>query len=333
MAFSPPAELFGEQGIIVLIVIAVVLFGSTQIPKLARSLGSAQKEFKKGLDEGANGEAGAAKSAAAPAAPLNEAPQAAAPAPAPAPPRLPRTAPRAPLPEHLRTVPSDVGADDAPQGRAPDAAGRWQLPFWALQVLELGVAFLLVTQSVHVSRGGLLVGGGVALFVLAVTADGPLGVVRVCGRRLHRILVMALAVVLAAGCAVAALRPDVEGLLVIGAAVVALLVLASRTTVTGGRGRRRKARRGGARSSTPPPPSRRAPDRAASDDRSDPAGRLGPAQGRAHHGRGRGRRQAGRGRAPAAGRGRRQADHPWGRAAGREAGRAPRRLPMPADRS
>jgi sec-independent protein translocase protein TatA len=55
MAFSPPAELFGEQGIIVLIVIAVVLFGSTQIPKLARSLGSAQKEFKKGLDEGANG--------------------------------------------------------------------------------------------------------------------------------------------------------------------------------------------------------------------------------------------------------------------------------------
>ena len=34
MPFSPPEELFGEQGIIVLIVIAVVLFGSTQIPKL-----------------------------------------------------------------------------------------------------------------------------------------------------------------------------------------------------------------------------------------------------------------------------------------------------------
>ena len=83
MPFTPPAELFGEQGIIVLIVIAVVLFGSTQIPKLARSLGSAQKEFKKGLDEGANGEAGT--SSATPAAPLNEAPQAAAPAPAPAP--------------------------------------------------------------------------------------------------------------------------------------------------------------------------------------------------------------------------------------------------------
>jgi sec-independent protein translocase protein TatA len=86
MPFTPPAELFGEQGIIVLIVIAVVLFGSTQIPKLARSLGSAQKEFKKGLDEGANGETGTGTSTAAPAAPLNEAPQAAAPAPAPAPP-------------------------------------------------------------------------------------------------------------------------------------------------------------------------------------------------------------------------------------------------------
>ena len=56
MLFSPPADLFGEQGIIVLVVVALVLFGSTQIPKLARSLGSAQKEFKKGLDEGATDE-------------------------------------------------------------------------------------------------------------------------------------------------------------------------------------------------------------------------------------------------------------------------------------
>lgn len=54
MPISPPADLFGEQGIIVLIVVALVLFGSTQIPKLARSLGSAQKEFKKGLDDGAS---------------------------------------------------------------------------------------------------------------------------------------------------------------------------------------------------------------------------------------------------------------------------------------
>ena len=49
------AEIFGVDGVIVLIVVIAVLFGSSQIPKLARSLGSAQNEFKKGLDEGKNG--------------------------------------------------------------------------------------------------------------------------------------------------------------------------------------------------------------------------------------------------------------------------------------
>ena len=52
MIFSPPEEIFGIDGAIVVVVIAVVLFGGSQIPKLARSLGSAQKEFKKGLEEG-----------------------------------------------------------------------------------------------------------------------------------------------------------------------------------------------------------------------------------------------------------------------------------------
>lgn len=41
----------GNEWIIVLIV-AVVLFGGSQIPKLARSLGQAQKEFKQGIAEG-----------------------------------------------------------------------------------------------------------------------------------------------------------------------------------------------------------------------------------------------------------------------------------------
>ena len=53
MHFGSPAEIFGVDGIIILVVVVLVLFGSTQIPKLARSLGSAQKEFKKGLDDGA----------------------------------------------------------------------------------------------------------------------------------------------------------------------------------------------------------------------------------------------------------------------------------------
>ena len=40
-----------STGIVVIVVVVAVLFGSTQIPKLARSLGSARSEFKKGLAE------------------------------------------------------------------------------------------------------------------------------------------------------------------------------------------------------------------------------------------------------------------------------------------
>lgn len=39
--------------LIVVVVVLLVLFGGSQLPKLARGLGQAQKEFKKGLDEGA----------------------------------------------------------------------------------------------------------------------------------------------------------------------------------------------------------------------------------------------------------------------------------------
>jgi sec-independent protein translocase protein TatA len=49
------ADLAGFDGIIVVVVVVAVLFGGSQIPKLARSLGSAHSEFKKGLAEGAAG--------------------------------------------------------------------------------------------------------------------------------------------------------------------------------------------------------------------------------------------------------------------------------------
>ncbi len=39
------------QEILLIVVIIMVLFGSTQIPKLARSLGQAQREFKTGLED------------------------------------------------------------------------------------------------------------------------------------------------------------------------------------------------------------------------------------------------------------------------------------------
>ncbi len=46
------ADIFGPDLLIVLIVLAVVLFGGAAIPKLARNLGSAKQEFEKGMKEG-----------------------------------------------------------------------------------------------------------------------------------------------------------------------------------------------------------------------------------------------------------------------------------------
>jgi sec-independent protein translocase protein TatA len=42
----------GGQELAIVLVIVLVLFGGSQLPKLARNLGKAQKEFKDGLDEG-----------------------------------------------------------------------------------------------------------------------------------------------------------------------------------------------------------------------------------------------------------------------------------------
>ncbi len=43
----------GAPELVIILIVVLVIFGGTQIPKLARSMGQAQKEFKKGLDEGA----------------------------------------------------------------------------------------------------------------------------------------------------------------------------------------------------------------------------------------------------------------------------------------
>ncbi len=46
------AEIFSDTGLIVIAVVLLVLFGSAKLPQLARSLGSAKKEFEKGTKEG-----------------------------------------------------------------------------------------------------------------------------------------------------------------------------------------------------------------------------------------------------------------------------------------
>ncbi len=46
------ADIFGPDLLVVLIVLVVVLFGGAAIPKLARNLGSAKREFEKGMKDG-----------------------------------------------------------------------------------------------------------------------------------------------------------------------------------------------------------------------------------------------------------------------------------------
>jgi sec-independent protein translocase protein TatA len=42
----------GATELIIILVVVLLLFGSTRLPKLARSLGQASKEFKQGIAEG-----------------------------------------------------------------------------------------------------------------------------------------------------------------------------------------------------------------------------------------------------------------------------------------
>ncbi len=42
----------GTTELIIVLVVVMLVFGSSRLPKLARSLGQAQKEFKEGINEG-----------------------------------------------------------------------------------------------------------------------------------------------------------------------------------------------------------------------------------------------------------------------------------------
>ena len=42
----------GAPELLIILVVVLLLFGSTRLPKLARSIGQASKEFKEGVAEG-----------------------------------------------------------------------------------------------------------------------------------------------------------------------------------------------------------------------------------------------------------------------------------------
>ena len=53
---------FGSGELIIVLVILLLVFGGSQLPKLAKNLGKAQKEFKDGLDAGMKDEESEKKS-------------------------------------------------------------------------------------------------------------------------------------------------------------------------------------------------------------------------------------------------------------------------------
>jgi hypothetical protein len=119
---------------------------------------------------------------------------------------------------------------------------RW-FPFAALQASEIAIGLIFAYLSVHVANSSLMVVAGAAFVVLAVTARGSLGIVRLVGPRLHVLLVVVVGVVVGLAPVIPAFRPDVQGIIVIEFGVVGLIRLATftqtDTSAPGGAGRRR----------------------------------------------------------------------------------------------
>jgi sec-independent protein translocase protein TatA len=61
----------GPEWIVVLVVAVVVIFGVNKLPQIARNMGKAQNEFKKGLKEGGADEGSASNSPPPPPPPAD----------------------------------------------------------------------------------------------------------------------------------------------------------------------------------------------------------------------------------------------------------------------
>jgi hypothetical protein len=117
-------------------------------------------------------------------------------------------------------APISTGGPDPATGAS---RRRRPIGFGLHQFLEYLVAIALVLLSVHIGRSHLLLVAGVVFGLLALTARGPLGLIRVCGRRLHAVLDIGVGLLLAASPLVPALRPGVAGIIAVELAAVALL--------------------------------------------------------------------------------------------------------------
>jgi hypothetical protein len=100
---------------------------------------------------------------------------------------------------------------------------RRPIAFAIHQLFEYFFAVALIVLSVHIGRSALLLAAGVGLGILAVTARGPLGLIRVCGARLHAVLDVVAGVLMALSPLVPTLRPGALGIVAIELVAVAWL--------------------------------------------------------------------------------------------------------------
>jgi hypothetical protein len=98
-----------------------------------------------------------------------------------------------------------------------------------LQVAEIAVAFVFVDVAVHLTSQGSLLAGAAVLALLALTARGALGIVRLCPRPLHVVLVVVASAAIALSPILPVLRPDLTGILVAEFGAIGLIRLATLT--------------------------------------------------------------------------------------------------------
>jgi hypothetical protein len=101
-----------------------------------------------------------------------------------------------------------------------------------MQATEIAVAVIFVDISAHIHHGGLLVVSALAFLVLAVSADGPLGIVHICAQPLHVALIIAAAIATALAPLIPGIRPDIEGLVVLEFGAVGIIRVATLTQIT-----------------------------------------------------------------------------------------------------
>ena len=104
-----------------------------------------------------------------------------------------------------------------------------KLPFWIHQIVEYAVGGLLVFQAAQSPRPVIPLLAGLAIVVLAATADGPAACFHGVGRPLHRVLDITVAIGLLVCAVVFGSSMGIAGqlLLVLGALALGVLILRS----------------------------------------------------------------------------------------------------------